>query len=54
MIDESVRKYRRRKTVIDIIQELPKSVIADDIDFKKTYMSEWVEKYGFKNLSRYR
>lgn len=50
---KTIVKKPKRKSLLDVIEELPKpkTQYRDDFDFKKEYFNDRAEKYGFKNNS---
>lgn len=50
---KTIVKKPKRKSLLDVIEELPKpkAKYRDDFDFKKEYFNDRAEKYGFKNNS---
>ncbi len=49
MVEGFLRKIaypNQRKTVIEIVQELPEPKSSDERDLKKAYIEERAEKYG--------
>ena len=42
-----VVKPTKRKTILDLVKELPKPDIDDNLDLKKAFYEEQAHKYGF-------
>lgn len=52
MVEEFLKKVIRysqpkRKSVLDLIEQLPKPQLNEDINYKELYYKERAEKYGF-------
>ncbi len=42
-----ITKPKKEKSFLDLVKELPKPDIDDDLDLKKAYYEERASKYGF-------